>query len=157
MEGFDAFVAAHYEGVRRALSLALSDPGRAEDLAQEGFAQAWRRWGTVAEMERPVAWVYVVALNKGRRALGRERRLPTMAAPAMPRDLAGGVTTSVALRSALESLAPRQRAAVVLRYLADLTVAEVARAMGCADGTVKSTLHAALNHLRVELAEEQSL
>jgi len=43
---------------------------------------------------------------------------------------------------------------VVLRYLADLSTAQVAEAMGCAEGTVKSTLHAALVHLRVEMKED---
>jgi RNA polymerase sigma factor (sigma-70 family) len=58
------------------------------------------------------------------------------------------------VQAALEQLAPRQRAAVVLRYLGDLSVAEVARAMGCAEGTIKSTLHTALARLRVDLDEE---
>jgi RNA polymerase sigma factor (sigma-70 family) len=54
--------------------------------------------------------------------------------------------------SALTFLAQRQRVAVVLRYYADLPLAEIAEAMGCSVGTVKSTLHAALGRLRVDLA-----
>jgi RNA polymerase sigma-70 factor (ECF subfamily) len=151
----EAFVAAHYEQVRRALSLALRDPQRAEDLTQEAFARAWRRWAEVSTMERPVAWVYVVAMNQARRDLRREHR--PMREPLSPHapDLAGSVATSVSLATALASLPARQRAVVVLRFLADLSTADVADALRCAEGTVKSTLHSALAHLRVEMDEQE--
>jgi RNA polymerase sigma factor (sigma-70 family) len=69
------------------------------------------------------------------------------------RDIATAVVAHVDVREALQGLAPRQRMAVVLRYLGDLTNEEVAKAMGCSVGTVKSTLHSALAGLRVELEE----
>ena len=59
--------------------------------------------------------------------------------------------TGETLRDAIKKLPTRQRLAVTLRYYADLPLAEVAAAMGCAVGTAKSTLHAALTHLRVDL------
>ncbi len=62
--------------------------------------------------------------------------------------------TSISVQAALARLPLRQRAAVVLRYLGGLSVSEVAQAMGCAEGTVKATLHAALQRLRVEFSEE---
>jgi RNA polymerase sigma factor (sigma-70 family) len=52
-------------------------------------------------------------------------------------------------------LPARQRAVVVLRFLADLSTADVADALRCAEGTVKSTLHSALAHLRVEMDEQE--
>ena len=55
------------------------------------------------------------------------------------------------LDAALNQLGERQRAAVVLRYFADLPLAEIAAVMGCATGTVKATLHQALDRLRIEL------
>ena len=55
----------------------------------------------------------------------------------------------------IAQLPDRQRIAVVLRYLADLPIADVATAMGCAQGTVKSTLHTALTRLRVSLADAE--
>ncbi len=70
-------------------------------------------------------------------------------------DPAGGVATAVSVRDAITTLPPRQREAVVLRYLADLPLADVAEAMGCAVGTVKATLHQALGALRVELEEDE--
>ena len=54
----------------------------------------------------------------------------------------------------IATLSPRQREAIVLRYFADLALADIADAMGCAVGTVKATLHQALNAMRLELDEE---
>jgi RNA polymerase sigma factor (sigma-70 family) len=106
-------------------------------------------------MERPVGWVYVVALNTERSRWRRERRErpedDETTAVTVTADPAGPVVATVVLRDALTRLTSRQRAAVVLRFLADLTVADIADVMGCAEGTVKATLHQALRKLRVEL------
>lgn len=167
--GFDDFFAQHYDEVVRALALAVGDRGRAEDAAQEAFAKAYRRWPTVSAMDRPVGWVIVVGTNQLRRWIARtERRFvavadpvpsgvahgtgPTTVGSAGPgADPAGAASASATLRAGLAALPPRQRAAVVLRHLCDLPTAEVAEALGCAEGTVKSSLHAGLAALRVEL------
>ena len=139
-DGFELFLRDNYEPVRRALALAIGDADRAEDLAQEAFVRALARWAAVSTM----AWVYVVAMKKGRRALRRQGR-PFNGAPLRaPEDVAGSVATSVALTAALATLATRQRAVVVLRYLAGLSTVEVAEALRGAEGTIKSTLHTAL-------------
>jgi RNA polymerase sigma-70 factor (ECF subfamily) len=155
MPEFEDFFAAHYEPVRRALVLALRDIDQAEDLAQEAFARALRHWVSVSHKDRPVVWVYVVAMNQARRDFRRAQSPAGKREPRRSTDLSSAVVTTVCLKTALERLSPRQRAAVVLRYLADLSTAETARAMGCAEGTVKSALHEALAHLRVELEEEE--
>jgi DNA-directed RNA polymerase specialized sigma24 family protein len=109
-------------------------------------------------MDRPVAWVYVVALNRAKRELRRESDAPRPDTPhpdstGPGADPAGAVADRVLVIDALARLAPRQRAAVVLRYLADLRVSEVADAMGCSVGTAKATLHTALQRLRVTTAD----
>lgn len=157
---FEQFFDEQYGTAVRAVALAIGDRDRAEDRVQDAFAKAYRRWGRVSTMERPEAWIYVVALNAERKAwqradrrAGRDGDLgahPTAAA----RDVADDVTDALSLHDALGRLTDRQRAAVVLRYLADLPTADVARAMGCAEGTVKATLHQSLAKLRVELTEE---
>jgi RNA polymerase sigma-70 factor, ECF subfamily len=151
---FESFFADHHDHVVRALTLAVGNRSRAEDLAQEGFARAYRRWRSVSVMERPVAWVYVVALNRFRRELRRQRSEPPAGATHSD-DPAASVAVVVSVRAALDTLSPRQRTAVVLRYLGDLRLAEVAEAMGCSVGTVKATLHNALRKLRVDLEEEE--
>jgi RNA polymerase sigma-70 factor (sigma-E family) len=152
-EGFADFVSEHYPAVQRALALASGDPHGAEDATQEAFARALRHWDRVAAMERPVAWVYVVGANVVRRRARRDRARPAPPAAFVP-DHIEHATTTVTIRAALETLTTRQRLVVVLRYLGDLSTAEVGEAMGCAPGTVKSTLHTALAKLRVELQEE---
>jgi RNA polymerase sigma-70 factor (ECF subfamily) len=152
--GFEAFFAAHADQVVRALTAALGDRARAEDVAQEAFAAAYRKWPRVAAMERPVAWVYVVAMNRARRDLRRESAAPALPSVDLVRDPAEPAAARLAVLDGLARLAPRQRAAIVLRYLADLQVAEVASAMGCSVGTAKATLHAALANLRVTIDDE---
>jgi RNA polymerase sigma-70 factor (ECF subfamily) len=149
---FDEFTAEHYARVLRTVALAIGDRGPAEDAVQEAFLVAFRKWRTVRTMASPESWVLVVAINAERR---RWRRTPVIANAevdviATP-DHASGVSTAVSVRDALAQLTARQRAAVVLRYLADLPIAQIAEALGCAQGTVKATLHQALAKLRVEL------
>jgi RNA polymerase sigma-70 factor (ECF subfamily) len=148
---FEAFFVANYEPVARAIALATGDIGVAEDATQEAFARAYRRWGRVAAMERPAGWVHVVAMNVARRQLRRRPRLEDREATT---DLADEVALGESLRASLAMLPRRQREAVVFRYYADLPLDDVARAMGCAVGTVKSTLHSALAALRIDIDEE---
>jgi RNA polymerase sigma factor (sigma-70 family) len=160
---FDLFFAAHYERVVGSLCLACGALGDAEDAAQEAFAKALVRWRSVSAMERPSTWVYVVAVRELRRRNRRHGRMfapgpgdggsEVAAAGVEAGDVADVVVTGAVLAAALAALPPRQRLAVVLRFHGDLTVNDVARAMGCSPGTVKSALHAALARLRVQLGD----
>ena len=156
VRAFDEFFATHYGDLARTLTVALGDRAAAEEAAQEAMARALRRWRHVRSLDRPAAWLYVVAMNHVRDGWRKERREPRWEtefdAPTV--DPSGGVTTVLSVREAIATLPARQREAVVLRYLADLPLADVAEAMGCAVGTVKATLHHALCSLRVELKEE---
>ncbi|HLK43710.1 MAG TPA: sigma-70 family RNA polymerase sigma factor [Thermoleophilia bacterium] len=157
-ETFDNFFDRQYEPVVRSLTLVFGDRSRAEDAAQGAFERAYRKWRSVSEMDRPGTWVYVVALRDARRALAREERGEPFGETASGETAVDGMediaVTSISVQAALARLPLRQRAAVVLRYLGGLSVSEVAQAMGCAEGTVKATLHAALQRLRVEFSEE---
>ena len=64
-----------------------------------------------------------------------------------------GIADRLTILSALATLAPRQRACVVLRYYEDLSVAEVARMLGCREGTVKSQTARGLDTLREALGD----
>jgi RNA polymerase sigma factor (sigma-70 family) len=70
-------------------------------------------------------------------------------------DLADEVVDRESIARGITQLPDRQRIAVVLRYLVDLPIVDVATAMGCAQGTVKSTLHTALARLRVSLTDAE--
>jgi len=149
---FDEFFDEHYDAVRRSLAVAYRDPLLAEELAQDSFTRAFTNWRRVSRMERPAGWVYVVALRGGRRQRGRRAGVAPPAAVAVAADPIGSMLERDALEPLLARLPERQRIAVVLRYLADLPLADVAAAMGCKVGTAKSTLHTALARLRVEVS-----
>jgi RNA polymerase sigma-70 factor (ECF subfamily) len=156
VDGFDEFFFEHYARVVGSLRLAGGEVSEAEDAAQEAFAKAMLRWRSVSAMDRPATWVYVVAVRELRRRVRRRDGLigageggEDMALP----DFAGAVVTAAVIERALAALPPRQRLAVVLRFHGDLTVREVGRAMHCSEGTVKSTLHAALDRLRIDLGD----
>ena len=152
-DGFERFFEDHYHRVVRVLAVGWGDPGAAEDAAQEAFARALVRWRKVAAMDRPDGWVFVTATNVLR---SRSRRQPLLQEAAVPVtvDHADAVTAQVTLAEALGALPPRQRQAVVLRHLAQLSTSEAARAMGCAPGTVKASLHGAMRNLSIELEDD---
>jgi RNA polymerase sigma-70 factor, ECF subfamily len=150
---FEWFFAAEHVGVVRALAMAFGDRQAAEDAAQEGFSQALAQWGKVARMEHPVGWVYTVAVRYERRRAQRSLRHPA-AERERPPDEAQGVADRVLLAELLRTLTPRQRQAVVLRYHADLSVPQIAQALGCSTGTVKATLHQAVARLGVTAGKD---
>ena len=145
---FSIFYGEHYDRVRRSLYAAFRDAQVAQDAAQEAFTRAYVHWRRVADMDRPDGWVYVVAFRVAQRRVRADSRTDLQASAV---DIADEVVTRAVIRDAIARLPQRQRLAIVLRYLADLPVADVAEAMGCATGTVKSTLHAALTRLQIGL------
>jgi RNA polymerase sigma factor (sigma-70 family) len=108
-------------------------------------------------MDRPDGWVYVVAMNQLRDRWRRSDRHHLVQAKGSEdaADNTGGIATRLSVRQLIATLPPRQRQAIVLRYLADLQVGDVAEAMGCALGTAKATIHQALQNLRVELDDTE--
>ncbi len=81
---FDGFFAEHYDRTRRAMTLACGSGDLAEELTQEASYRALRRWRRVSRLDRPDAWVLVVALNLGRdshrRTVHHEATAPAAAA-----------------------------------------------------------------------------
>jgi RNA polymerase sigma-70 factor, ECF subfamily len=147
---FEALFREEYPVLVGALSVALG-PEQAADVVQEAFVRANARWERVRTMDRPGAWVRRVALNMSidhHRKVRRHRRInPLMVTESrvelapLDRDLA----------VALATLPTSQRLAVVLHYLLDMPVAEVACELGIAEGTVKANLHRARSSLRKRL------
>ncbi|MFB9339754.1 RNA polymerase sigma factor [Actinoplanes octamycinicus] len=140
---FDEVYAAHYADLTVQLYAYFGDRQEAQDVVQEAFCRALARWRTVSRYDDPVAWVRRVAWNlavsrwrRARTALGFLRRQPSVEPRAD-----GPEPDRVALLAALAELPDTQRRALVLHYLADMPVGEVARREGVAEGTVKSWLH----------------
>lgn len=130
-----------------ALTLYTGDRHVAEELAQEALARAWERWDRVGSMASPEGWVFRTARNLAvsrwrRRAV--ERRARHNARVTVVEDPA----EAVALREAVAALPERQRATIVARFYLGLSVAEAARHLDCAEGTVKAATSHALDALR---------
>lgn len=133
------------------VGLYTGDWDLAQEVAQEALIHACRRWTRVRQMASPGAWTQRVALNLAKRHLRRAGAGARAEAAAVGRAtdaLGGDVAERLAVRAAVAGLPPRQRAALVLRYYADLSVQDTATAMGCAPGTVKALTHQALRALR---------
>ncbi len=143
-QAFDALYRLAYRVAYRI----LGDRQEAEDVAQEALARASLRWSRL--YDRPEGWVSRVASNLAIDAYRRRRRRP-----AYPTGPLGVVDARLGERgdlvAALRRLPRRQREVVVLRYLADLPEADVARALGCSVGSVKSHGSRGLASLRRQL------
>lgn len=145
--------ADQYDRVRGALALFTGDRRLAEELAQEAFVKTCQHWEKVRVMDAPGAWVHRVGINlaisrsrrrRTERRLARRLRAEAHARPAAP-DVE---PADEALAAALADLPTDERAVVVLRFGADLSVAEVASTLGIPKGTVKTRTRRALASLR---------
>lgn len=156
-EAFAWFFAAEFPHVVRSLSHLLRRQD-AEDVAQEAFARLHQHWAKVSRYEQPDAWVRRVALNKaislvtreGRRH-GKEHRAQWQPAETQPRE-----PPDARLSAALRTLAPRDRALLVLFYYEDRPLADCADLLGISPGAAKVALHRARHHLASLLQEEDA-
>jgi RNA polymerase sigma-70 factor, ECF subfamily len=140
----------------RTLAVIAGDRLRAEDALQDAFAELCLHWRKVGAYEDPEAWVRKVAINRlrnqERSLLRRSRALLRLgvweAAKASAAQVGDDFRLRPELRAALLQLPLRQRAAVVLFYVEDLAVADVARCMGITEGAVNRHLHRGRETLR---------
>lgn len=135
---FEAFFARHHEALFRALWLLTRDRDEAEEVAQEAFLRLWERWDRVSAGPDPLAYVYRTAMNLWR---SRLRRIGVAARKVVHqrwRDegIEGVEARDVVIRS-LTGLPPRQRAAVVLVDVLDLTSERAGAVLGIRPVTVR--------------------
>ncbi|HCO03203.1 MAG TPA: SigE family RNA polymerase sigma factor [Actinobacteria bacterium] len=142
---------AEWATVYRAAFVLCRDRGLAEDAAQEAFARALARWRRLRGESWAAAWITTTALNAARRSLRRRTDAPVVAPDAGD----PGMEESMDLWRGIGKLPRRQQEAVVLHYVADLTVGDTAAAMGCEEGTVKAHLFRAREALRGQLGGER--
>jgi RNA polymerase sigma-70 factor (ECF subfamily) len=145
---FAEFYAATFGRLTVQIHAFVGDHAEAQDLVQEAYCRAFARWSTVSGYDDPQAWVRRVAWNLAISRWRRVKRLRAHAPDLVAADVAGPDASTVDLARALKQLPPNQRQAVVLHYLADMSVADIAAFTGAAEGSVKAWLHrgrAALN------------
>jgi RNA polymerase sigma factor (sigma-70 family) len=131
---------AEFPRLVRFLTLYCGDRETALDLAQETCARGCAQWSSVRRMQDQRAWFTKVALNLARSRWRRqavERRVLALIGSRPAAAAQQDIAESVTVRAAVARLTPRQRAAVVLRYLGDLDLATTATALRCSEGTVK--------------------
>jgi RNA polymerase sigma-70 factor (sigma-E family) len=162
---FEGFVAEASDALFRTGYLMTGDARDAEDLVQETFLRVARRWCQVRTMDHPAAYARRILINLVLRDGDRRSRAKAELVPerawidAADQDAARvlrAVDDIAEFRWALTRLPARQRAVLVLRYWADLPVAEVADILGCSAGTIKSTASRAAARLADTLTRAES-
>jgi RNA polymerase sigma-70 factor (ECF subfamily) len=147
---------AHGREIQGVAYLILRDRALAEDVTIETLLTAFERGGSIRDDAALRPWLLRVATNKAltsRRSTGRIVDLSFAPESHAPGDVAGEAADRLALIGAVATLPLQMRAAVVLRYYADLSVEGVAEALGKSPNTIKAQLQAALDRLRRSLAE----
>jgi RNA polymerase sigma-70 factor (ECF subfamily) len=153
---FDDLFRDHYDRLVRSLTVACGDREQAADAVQEAFVKAHVRWRRIGRYDDPIGWVRRVAINQlhdDHRRTGRKlrafarlaSRTPTSEHPAEPDEV----------DRLLSELPRQQRLATALFYVDGMSVAEIATALGIAEGSVKSHLFDARKRLRTVLDRER--
>jgi RNA polymerase sigma-70 factor (sigma-E family) len=146
-DGFEAAFDELFAAARRIALRLVGDSAAADDVAAEALARAYARWPKVRELDYRDAWVMRVSANVALDELRRSKRIPPAPVTADV-DATDAAVTRIALAQALQRLPRRQRDVVVLRYLADLSEADVAESLGVSAGSVKQHAHRAIDALR---------
>lgn len=152
---FETWYERCWPALKRSLLVSTGDPELAEDVASEAFARAFARWDHVGAMKSPDGWVTRVAYNLVRSRWRRDRVAARWRQTRRVETTVETGTFEPDLWAAVNSLSPRARHVVALRYVLDYTQPEIADLLGIAPGTVASTLHAARRTLADRLDSEQ--
>jgi RNA polymerase sigma-70 factor, ECF subfamily len=140
---FEELYAGQAATTFRTVYLLCRDRTIAEDATQEAFARALERWDRLRDESWVGGWVTTTAMNVARRSSPR-----LFHAPRQPTSETAETEERLDLWRAVQRLPRRQQQAVILHYLEDLSVEQVAGAMGCGAGTAKTHLFRALQALR---------
>lgn len=158
-EAVTALYSVHYRSLVRLATLLVRDLAVAEEVVQEAFVAMHGAWRRLRDPEKALAYLRRSVVNGSRSVLRRravEEKHAPKATPDYPSAEHGamGALERSAVINALRDLPTRQREALVLRYYADLSEAEIADSMGISRGAVKShtsrgmtALRSALEHL----------
>jgi RNA polymerase sigma-70 factor (sigma-E family) len=151
---FEAFVLAAWPRLRQAAYALTRNTEDAEDLLQGVLVRLYTRWGRLGR-DDPTAYVRRMLVNSyidTTRRRRRVREVPVAEAADVPSaDGTPVVADRDDLVGRLSVLTERERAMVVMRHYLDASEADVARALGCSVGTVKSTCSRALHRLRIPM------
>ena len=154
-EAVNALLISRLDGAYRLAVCILRDRAAAEDAIQEAALRAWAMRRGLRDPDRAEAWFARIVVNTCRAELARQSRRPRFDEV----DFAAGADQTTELRDevgrALARLTPDEQIVVAMRYGRDLTVPQISQQTGIREGTVKSRLHNAHEHLRAALDAER--
>jgi RNA polymerase sigma-70 factor (sigma-E family) len=150
-----------YRSLVRLAVLLLHDVPTAEEVVQEAFIAMHSGWRRLRDPDKALSYLRQAVVNRSRSVL-RHRTVVDRNAPKHVPDEPSAEAGAIALLersaviSALHSLPDRQREAIVLRYYADLSEADIASTMGISKGAVKSHTARGMAALKSVLEQESS-
>jgi RNA polymerase sigma-70 factor (ECF subfamily) len=154
-DDFRELFAAAYPQVVRTVWFVVHDQGMAEEITQDAFLELYRDWPRLRGYDRPELWVRRVAIRRAQREASRQVRRIAVERAARGVELVDEVSIpDPDLIAAIRALPPKQRAILVLFYLEDRPMEEVAGLVGCSKSTGFVQLHQARKRLAAVLGEE---
>lgn len=149
---FEQWYAAEWPRVVALIRTVTLDVGAAEDVAAIAFYKAYTRWD---RLSNPSGWVRTVALNEAKRTAGSVTVHRSATGEALEAETGRSDLVLVEALDLLSPLTTRQRTVVALRYLYDMTQAQIADELGIAPGTVAATLTTSRRKLANQLSIEE--
>jgi RNA polymerase sigma-70 factor (sigma-E family) len=160
VDGFTSYMAARWPTLVRSLVTLGCEPHEAEDVAQTALTRCWASWERVCLADDPDAYVFRTVLNvwnKSRRRRWWGERPHDVLPDRIDPDGLDAADIRADIEHALGLLSPQHRAVLTLRFVADLSEQQTAKALGIAVGTVKSRTARALEQIQhSDLREELS-
>ena len=161
---FELLIEQHRTALARTAYFATRDQESVQDVMQETLIQIWKDLPSYRPYGSFKAWMLRIMLNRARKHY-RKKRVQTVSLEAAtevsgnaegPEETVERKEQTHRLRKALDLLSTNHREVLILRYYNELTVPEIARALGCFEGTVKSRLSRAHRRLEQVLSELES-
>ena len=143
-ETFDAFFARERDVVLGLAFALTGDRAVAEDIVQDAFLEAFRKWDRIAGYDQPGAWVRRVVANMSVSLFRRRRvelRMLTTLVARQERAVPDLSPSTLAFWHAVREMPKRRAQVIALFYLEDLPIADIAVILEMAEGTVKKHLH----------------
>lgn len=153
-----------YQKLVRSVIFQIAGPSHLSDLVQETFIRVWNKQTEFRKESELSSWIYRIAVNIALDHLRSEKRHPTasdalLATKAGDSDIEADLANRELVSESLMALSVEHRTVVVLALIHELSLAEIASVLELSEGTVKSRLHYAKEHLRQfisELSEKKS-
>lgn len=166
MTRFETLIDEYHDEIYRYLWRMLPEGGQAgvitaADLTQEVFLRAYRAFGRLRADSNHRAWLYKIATNCAYTALKRANREAgvedldrLVSSDGQPEKRVIEREASAQLQRLLDELPPKQQAAVVMRYLQELSYTEIAQALACSEDSARANVYQGIRRLRRESAQD---